>query len=613
MKIQEQIVFNGVKTKYSVSLIAIIFAASGIFLAPNKIFGQGELDDSGIKYPIVELGNCANKEACGAYCDQSKNTASCLDFAEKNNLMSKEEVKAAKNFIASGSKGPGGCTSKESCESYCDDVSRIDECVSFAEKNNLMPPEELAEAKKIQAAVARGVKPPACGNKKQCDAYCEEPDHMEECINFGAEAGFMQGKELEDAQKMLTAVRKGVKPPPCKGKEACDEYCSTPANMEVCINFAMEAGFMSEQEKADSQKMLQAVKKGVNPPKCRGKEECDAYCGEEEHFEECVVFAEAAGMMSGEDAAMARKTGGKGPGGCKGKEECESFCNDPNNQETCFSFAKDNGMISEEDLKRMEEGKEGMKKALEQAPPAVLDCLKSEMGAETFEKIKEGTVMPSKEIGDKIGACFEKTGLSQGAPGEGGTMPPGQAGPGGCASPEECKTYCETHSEECQRFQPGPGAVNPGEQTMPEQSGPGGCKTPEECQVYCTANPEVCRNFSGGDQSQTQPPASSSFPPPPGGNTEGQMPSPPAGMMPPAGSYPTPPEGTYPSGPYSTPPSGAYPMPPQDGTMPQGFVPPPSSPPSPPQPPLPSGQVLPPMENYAPLPPAEQIPQLPPQ
>jgi len=37
------------------------------------------------------------------------------------------------------------------------------------------------------------------------------------------------------------------------------------------MNFAIEAGFMSDEEQGQAQKMLQAVKKGVNPPKCREK------------------------------------------------------------------------------------------------------------------------------------------------------------------------------------------------------------------------------------------------------------------------------------------------------------------------------------------------------
>lgn len=510
----------------------IIFSAAIIGNALAQVDAGNTAATAGtpnIQFPVKELGNCKDETACRAYCDKPENMKPCLAFAEKNNLISPEELKRAKKFMDTGAKGPGGCRGRDECDAYCNNIDHIDECISFAEKNNLIPPEELAEAKKVQAAIKRGVKPPACSNKKECDVYCEAPEHMEECINFGTEAGFIQGKELEDAQKMLAALKRGVKPPPCKGKQACDEYCQNPNNMEACMNFAIEAGFMDEKQKEDSQKMLQAIKKGVKPPACRGKDECDVYCQSEEHMEECINFAEAAGFMDAKQAEMSRKTKGKGPGDCKGREECEAFCNNPDNQETCFQFGKEHGMIPEEDLKRMEEGKgrfkEDFNRGLEQAPQEVRDCLTSAIGSENLEKFKSGTAMPPRELGDQMRTCFEKFGMppgqpgqkcegencpppGQGQPGQGGQiMGPGQTGPGGCKTPEECKAYCESNPEECQnqKFQPGPGATTPGGQMMPEQAGPGGCKGPEECKAYCESNPEQCKNFQPGQPGQGQP------------------------------------------------------------------------------------------------------------
>lgn len=401
IRILKQILFNNMKIKYLISFVIIGLALIGSVDFINKVLAQETVNSADIKYPVVELGNCESQSACRSYCDESENTDVCLDFAEKNNLMSEKDVSLAKKFVGSGSKGPGGCSGKRSCNTYCDDITHIDECVAFAEKNGLMSVEELGEAKKVQSAIAKGVKPPACGNKKECDVYCEDSSHMEECINFGVAAGFIQGKELEDSQKMLAAFKRGIRPLPCHGRKACDEYCGSPDNMEVCMNFAAEAGFMNEKEKDNSQKMLAAFKKGVKPPNCRGKEGCDDYCGEEEHMEECANFAEAAGFMTSEEAKMARKTGGKGPGDCKSKDECDAFCGNPDNQETCFNFAKDNGMMSEKDLKRIEERKQEM------GPP------------------KPGTINP------------------------GGQMMPQQAGPGGCKGPEECKEYCDTNPDAC--------------------------------------------------------------------------------------------------------------------------------------------------------------------
>ena len=465
--------------KIKLLIIFIIFAfTSAVFAA--QTFAQEPTGLANIQYPVEELDNCKSEADCKTYCDEPKNAEDCFAFAEKNNLMSKEEIKVAKKFLSGDIKGPGGCEGKNACEEYCNNIDHIDECIAFAEENNLIPPEELEEAKKVQAAIKRGVKPPPCGNKKQCDVYCDEPEHMEECIAFGIEAGFIQGKELEDVQKMLQAVKRGVKPPPCKGKKACDEYCNNPDNMEVCMNFAMEAGFMTEQEKTDSQKMLQALKKGVKPPNCRGREECDVYCSTEEHFEECANFAEAAGFMTAKEAVMARKTKGKGPGGCKSKEQCEAFCNNPDNRETCFNFAKDNGMIPEDGM----------------MPP----------GEGQFGPVSPG--FPSELEGK-------------------------------CTNAQECKAYCENNPEECKNFQPGPGVVNPAGQMMPPQAGPGGCKNPDECKSYCESNPDECKNFGTGGEGQFAPGTTG-----PTGPCEGEQcqQQPPSGQQPPSdGSVQPPP------------------------------------------------------------------------
>ena len=432
--------------------IIFIFFLAGV--GALSFFAVKALADiSNVQYPVSQLGNCKSETDCRSYCDKPGNTAACLDFAEQNDLMSKEEIEMAKKFVAAGNKGPGGCTGKDSCETYCNNISNIEECISFAEENDLIPPDELQEAKKVRDAIRRGVKPPACGSKKSCDSYCEDPSHMEECITFASEAGLMDDQEKGDAQKMLQALKRGVKPPPCRGKQACDEYCQQPDNMEVCMNFALEAGFMPEAERENVQKMLSAIKKGIKPPNCRGKDECDSYCQSDEHFEECTEFAAAAGFMSEKDAEMARKTKGKGPGGCKGKEECESFCNNKDNQETCFKFAEENGMIPEEDLKNMKEGMGKMREGFNNAPEAVKDCLKSALGEKTLNQIQSGELMPGPQVGDQMKNCFDKMPRPSGEMREGGGEREFRQGPGGCSTPEECQSYCSQNPEACQNSQ----------------------------------------------------------------------------------------------------------------------------------------------------------------
>ncbi|MEK7149530.1 MAG: hypothetical protein AAB757_00930 [Patescibacteria group bacterium] len=521
-------------TKYLSAIVLSFGIIFSVILIGNALAqtdsGAGISVAANIQYPITELGNCQNEIACRAYCDKPANREKCLDFAQKNNLMSQEKINVARKFLAAG-KGPGNCATKDSCEKYCDEISHIDECVTFAEKNNILPPKELDEAKKVRAAIKQGVKPPSCGNKKSCDLYCGSVDHMEECIIF-----------------------------------------------------AQAAGLMDENEKQESQKVLEAIKKGAKPPQCRGKKECDVYCSEESHFEECMKFAEAAGFMSAEEAEMARKTGGKGPGNCRGKEQCEAFCSSPENQESCFNFAKEYGFIKQEDIQRMEGGKQKFQEILNQAPPKVIECLNSTIGAEMMEKLKSGSIMPPRDIGDKMRACFESV---MGAPGVGG----GQMGPGGDGRPTGMPSFESMSQEmkECLRTtlgedavgrlqsgvmkdeekgefiqkakscfeqygskQPGnmmqapqmpgipqnimmPGVEVEGQtpQMFPQGTAEAPCSSPEECKEFCSKseNPEEClkniqqrviqiqpQQYPGGMMLPAQPPSGETLPPPSSAN-----------------------------------------------------------------------------------------------
>ncbi len=508
------------KHRYMSIGILVVSIIISTLLVSDRVLGQtptSTTGDADIIYPVAELGNCGDKTSCRTYCDDASHLTACLAFAEKHKLMSSEELQMAKKFAKIG-KGPGGCTTKESCNLYCDDISHINECVAFAEQNGLMSANELSEAKKVQAAIAKGVKPPACGGKDKCDRYCSDPTHMEECFAFGKAAGFMSEEEIKESEKVLTAIKKGVQPPACRGKAECDIYCRDAAHMEECMTFAAAAGFMNEQEAKDSQKMLQAIKKGAKLPACNGKDECEKYCNEKSHMEECIAFSVAAGFMNEKDAEMARKTGGKGPGGCTSKDACEAFCNNPANQETCFSFGRDNGMIPEGELKKMEEGKKQFSESLNQMSPETLNCISNAIGSDNLEKLKNGTMMPPRELGDKMGECFRQM-KGIGGPGEGGFIPPqGQAGPGGCKTPEECKSYCTANPDACKNFgsfqgenrreEGGSGSsqgVPSGTMIPPGQSGPGGCKTAEECRTFCESNPQACANFRSGGDSQNIP------------------------------------------------------------------------------------------------------------
>ena len=461
--------------KYYFLLIFVFILFSGVL-----VFATSKED---ITFPVAELGNCKSEEACEAFCDLPENMGPCLNFAEIHNLIPKEEIEIGKKILALGeTSGPGGCRGVVECGTYCDDMSHIKECVAFAEKNNLMSADELAEAKKVASALEKGVQPPPCNSKSECDDVCILPENMKTCITFAKEAGLMPPEELAEAEMVLAALEKGITPPPCGSKDKCDEYCSLPENFETCVSFAEAAGFMSPEEaemvrrtggkgpgdcrgkeaceafcedpanmgpcvdfavengfmsaeEAEQVRKMMAAGFTSGPGGCKGQEECEAFCDDISHMAECVDFAERTGMMSSEDAARARRMAemgiSGGPGGCKGEEECRAFCENPANMETCLNFAIQVGDMSPEEAEQMRQGKQRMAQTGEGlAMPCseAFACLGNLSQGEPMEQEEPaGGGGQNPEIQAKIKSCTQKL-MPEGMPSE-GFEPPEGAGP----------------------------------------------------------------------------------------------------------------------------------------------------------------------------------------
>ncbi len=304
----------------------------------------------------------------------------------------------------------GNCQNEEECKAYCDSWENIEECVSFAEAHNLLSPEELAEAKKIMKALAEGAVPPGgCLNPTQCEAYCEEPTKIEECIDFAEKAGIIPPEEAAEARLVRKAILAGIPfPGDCRTKEKCDAYCSQPAHMGECFSYACKIGILSSGNCSRGMKAVSLMARGESPGGCKSKEGCEVYCADESHMEECAQFAQKAGLMTQEELEMFRKTKGKGPGDCKSKEECEAFCNELANQETCFEFAAQYGLMPQAEIQETRANLERMHEGFKHANQKVIECLNSSIGPENTNKIRSGNFMPTRQIGEQIGACFEQ-------------------------------------------------------------------------------------------------------------------------------------------------------------------------------------------------------------
>lgn len=337
------------KNLLTASLILAFAMTASLFIVSAE--AKSEAD---IIFPVAELGNCQDKADCKSFCDNAENISKCVNFAKEHNLISSEEAEKAEKFAKIG-KGPGDCEGR-ACEIYCEDLSHAEECLVFAKEHRFVDEDEIQRFEKINKLLQSGEQMPGgCRGKKECETYCSDASHTEECLAFAEKAGFIPKEELERVRKIMPLMMRGEAPGGCKSKEQCEAYCENNAN-----------------------------------------------------FDECIAFAEKAGFVSGKELEMVKRTGGKGPGGCSGRQQCETFCNNPSNQEICFNFAKEHGLINENEIKNIKEGVGQVRMGMDKAPEEVKSCLKENLGENIIQDIEAGTLTPGPEVGEKVRGCFEK-------------------------------------------------------------------------------------------------------------------------------------------------------------------------------------------------------------
>ena len=526
-------------------IIFIIFAFS-VFIFAAAVGVQGVAN---VSYPIPELGNCGSQEECKIFCDSPVNYVACTEWAVKNGLEPKEKVAEVKKEVEQVEKfekgeiseGPGGCRTPEECDAYCAQPEHGEECFKFGLEHNLISPEE---AKQIQEQVEKIKGPGGCQTNDECEAFCAKPENAEVCVSYGVEEGTLAPAEAAEIMRIMGQEKeKRMKRP--EGKR--------PKSLKPQIS---------------EEKVIKVLEKQKGPGGCSTPQECKEYCDNLDHAEECLSFAEENNLAPPKELDKVKKLMKLGgPSGCKGPKECDQYCSLPEHQMECLEFAQKNGLVSPEEsemMKKMAGGGPGGCRTPTECdaycgnPQHMEECLmfsvqQGLMSREDAQKMIE--IMKKQEI-----RGLEMKGTPPPAEKSSYKEMPHMFEKG---MPKENEWHGRGDEERGQMvpedFMKNQGPMMPQEhQMMPEtapqyqeMSGPGGCKSKAECDAYC-AQPEhikECTEFSGGggNSSENQQMPKNYMPPSQGYENmppEGIM-EPPEGMMPPQEEA-APPEETSP-------------------------------------------------------------------
>ena len=246
------------------------------------------------------------------------------------------------------------------------------------------------ELRQILAAKDSGVPFPGnCNTRQKCLKYCEASENIIECINFAEAAGFISAEEAAQARKYNPLIARGVTPGKCASAEQCEAYCADTDHALECMEFAVEYEIFPEDELEILRKILPFMRAGTMPGGCKSKDECEAYCTADGHFEECLDLGLALGVINPDEVDIIRKSGGKGPGGCRSKNACEAFCQKTENQKECTDFAVKIGLMTQEEADQAQAAGD-VGQCFAEADENIISCFVNSLGTDLFEQMKAG-------------------------------------------------------------------------------------------------------------------------------------------------------------------------------------------------------------------------------
>ncbi len=293
-------------------------------LGTQTVSPEEEAKAHGVTFPIAELGNCANPKECFAYCDKPENQDACFAFAKKKNLLkAADENLPPPSEIVSSAKTELGCTSRESCQTLCENPQNIEKCRTFAEKHKLNKPSEKSNNKgpPPEEILQKAQTQLGCSSQTKCQSFCANPANTPKCLAFAKNNQLLdshQEQEIEELEtKKARMMDEAEKELGCDSQESCSAFCSQTENRSKCEKISQKHN--PENDNKSSKKQSSQAQ---NTTPCTGDAECKNYCSS--HPDECPGFP--ATSLSPLNKSADQTGEFLGPAGCKTNGECQAYC-----------------------------------------------------------------------------------------------------------------------------------------------------------------------------------------------------------------------------------------------------------------------------------------------
>ena len=413
-----------------------------IFTFSFLIFNLSSASAQSARYPIPELGNCRNQEECYLYCQIPQNTPDCWSYGKYIMNNAQSVLGETTTNITYPITELGNCSDANACFIYCNQPKNQSTCYAYAKNHGLINEEEVENEEedlppeKMQEIITSAKTELGCEGKEQCMTICSAPENYAKCEAFAKKHNLYKGPPPIDERGGIPPVEileKAKTELGCTSERSCMEFCNKPENSEKCMDFAKNNKLMREDDyekhkkqfnnsKEQKEKMLEEAKAELG---CDSYETCAKFCGNPTNVEKCMTLGRRHGM--GPPPSQNYPP----PKPCTNEVECRAYCE--KNPQECKGFSESKSSFRE------------MNREMKYSPP-LSGTPPSSMNRQTENYIQpEQMKKDGYQKYDDYQKYPDKPETKEAKSGE-------FLGPGGCKTEGECKAYCEKHALDCPGF-----------------------------------------------------------------------------------------------------------------------------------------------------------------